>query len=419
MDSNVEIQDRTKIIQRITIEAQPFQDIEHANLDDLISRCQDARVILLGESSHGTSEFYAMRARITEELVKRCGFSIIGIEADWPDVEITNCYIRHLPVKEKTVFDRFPTWMWNNQEFMAFVERLRQHNAFVFNPKKQVNLYGLDLYCLDRSIDHVVEVLESRHPRLAAAARHYYSGLSSWGSRSTEYGLAVLQNSCPSYEKDVRNILQLTIDASSEFIGTEEEYFHLIRNMVLIVHAENCFRRLPESRSVHWNLRDRYMFETLEALLRFHGDSSKAIIWAHNNHIGNGSGTQMLELGVYNLGRLCKERFGNASYLIGFGFDHGTILAAPSWGAPVQSYTISPALNDSIEGLCHETEISSFFLPLGGRPTLRQMLLPERSTRAFGSVYSPEKESSYLLTHLPEQFDEWVWFDEGHAVKDC
>jgi erythromycin esterase-like protein len=415
----MEILQRKEIIQKIIKDAQPFQNIESADLDGFINRCGDARVILLGAASHGTAEFYTLRSRMTEELIKRCGFSIVAIEWDWPDVEAMNAYIQHLPVEEKDFFGRFPAWMWNNQEFMPFLEHLRQHNAFEIEPKKKVNLYGLDLYCIDRSIDQIIANLESHHPALAASARQRYREMAAWGLRPTEYGFALQNNECKPCHADVFSIYKETCEKSGEF-PNREEFFHLIRNMVLVVHAEHCFRHLPKGRSSHWNMRDRYMFKTVESLLDFHGRGSKIIIWAHNHHVGNGAATPMLQMGISNLGQLLKERFKTGTYHVGFGFHHGTFLASPRWDDPMQVYPLLPPHQGSYESLFHDTAIPSFFLPFRKEhsPNARHVLMPQRLNRSFGSVYLPEKAAEYAWpTHLPVEYDEYVWFDETHAIS--
>jgi erythromycin esterase-like protein len=407
-DANLEIENVAK-------QAQPFSDIDHADLDGIIERCQKTRIVLMGEASHGTREFYLMRSRITQELIRRCGFNIIAIEWDWADLEIVNRYIQGRPFKQKAVFSRFPHWLWANQEFMALIEHLREYNTLSTASQLRANLYGLDLYDLNGSIESVWEYLDAHHPPLADFARHHYGPLNAFRARPAEYGSAVLRNECPRCEGNVVAVLQETLKRSHE-LARGEEFFDLIRNMNLIVHAERCYRRLSEPTSVHWNLRDRYMFETLESLLAFHGQGAKAIVWAHNNHIGNGAATPMNEMGIFNLGRLCKERYKKEVYSIGFGFDHGTIAAAPSWDHPMQLFNISPARLDSYEHLFHETGISSFFLPLQQPSSAREALLPMRWTRAFGSVYFSKEEDQYGFVRLPDQFDEYIWFDEGHAL---
>ena len=409
------------LVAAIADAAEPFESIESADLAPLLRRIGDARVVLLGEASHGSSEFYQMRERISRELITRKGFDFIAIEGDWPDAARIDHYVRHREYtpSEWTAFARFPAWMWRNTDVRGFVTWLRGHNVSI-KPDDRVAFHGLDLYSLYDSIRFVLEYLDEVDPEGAKIARERYGCLTPWQSDPATYGRAALNRKYPICEDDVVSALKDLMDKRQAYAGHDgERFLDAAQNARLVANAERYYRIMYYGSRASWNLRDGHMFETLKALLAHHGPNSKGIVWAHNSHIGDASATEMSARGEFNIGQLCRKEYGDASYAIGFGTDHGTVAAATDWGGPMEIKTVRPSMKNSYEKLCHDTGLPRFMLPLRDRASVHARgLLEPRLERAIGVIYRPESElaSHYFEATLPKQFDEYIWFDQTKAV---
>lgn len=402
--------------------AEPFESIEDADLGALLERIGDAKVVLLGEASHGTSEFYCMRGRITRELVSRCGFTTVAVEADWPDACWIDRYVRHASHRPASgePFRRFPTWMWRNQEVAEFVEWLRLHNGEISEPGLRTGFYGLDLYSMYGSIAAVLDYLDRVDPSAAKLARERYSCLAPWSGDPAGYGRTALTERERSCEGPVIAMLLDLLDRRLEYARHDGEHFvDALQNARLVANAERYYRVMFYGSVASWNLRDQHMFDTLSMLLDFR-PGSKAVVWEHNSHIGNAAATEMGLRGEHNVGQLCREAFGGAAYLVGFGTDHGTVAAASNWDEPMEIMRVRPALAESYERICHDSAVPAFLLALreARRVELRDELIPLRLERAIGVIYRPgsERASHYFEASLPNQFDEYVWIDETQSV---
>ena len=409
-------------IRAIAAAREPFAAIDSVDLAPLMRRVGDARVVLLGEATHGTSEFYRMRERISRELIEKKGFSFVAIEGDWPDAARIDQYVRHAGHRpsEWTAFARFPTWMWRNREVGDFVDWLHARNAGV-EPKRRVAFHGLDLYSLYNSIREVLRYLDDVDPATARVARHRYACLTPWQSDPAIYGHAALTGHYKSCERDVVAILGDLLERERSYAEDDgERFLDAAQNARLVANAERYYRVMYYGSRASWNLRDTHMFETLKTLLAFHGSDSKAIVWAHNSHVGDASVTEMNARGEINIGELCRKEYGNAMYSIGFGTNSGTVAAASEWDGDMEVKRVRPALEASYEALCHEAGEAQWLLPL--RAPLRKdvvaALSVPRLERAIGVIYSPrtELESHYFHAVLPKQFDEYVWFDTTSVI---
>ena len=411
-----------KLVKRITDAAEPFGSIDTVDLVPLLERVGDARLVLLGEATHGTSEFYRMRERISRELIVKKGFRFIAIEGDWPDAARVDHYVRHLeyPPSEWTAFARFPTWMWRNNEVRDFVNWLREHNAATKH-EARVAFHGLDLYSLYVSIRSVLNYLDQVDPEAAKVARQRYGCLTPWQGDPATYGHAALTGSYRTCEPHVVRALKELLEkrvAYTEHDG--ERFFDAVQNARLVTNAERYYRIMYYGSRASWNLRDEHMFTTLKNLLAFYGTGSKAIVWAHNSHVGDSAATEMALRGEHNIGHLCRQEFGGSAYLVGFGTNSGTVAAASDWDGPMEIKKVQPALPKSYERLCHASGHPRFMLGLRNRAELTsaQGLGKPQLERAIGVVYRPETEraSHYFQAILPRQFDEYVWFDNTRAV---
>lgn len=404
--------------------AEPFSWIGDAELGPLLDRIGDSSVVLLGEASHGTAEFYAMRDRITRELVLRKGFTAVAVEADWPDAARVDAFVRNRVPSGPSFepFSRFPTWMWRNREVSQLVDWLHQHNTGVRDPAAQVSFHGLDLYSLYTSRDAVLAYLDEVDPPAAEVARHRYACLTPWESDPARYGRAVVTGSFRGCEEGVvANLTDLLKQRLAYAEGDDRAFVEAAQNAAVVANAERYYRVMYYGSRESWNLRDQHMFETLKVVRAHRGPQAKVVVWEHNSHIGDASATEMGARGEHNVGLLTRAEFGDDAFLVGFGTDHGTVAAASDWGGRMERKVIRPSHHDSYERLCHDTGIPAFMLHLREpvRPEVREELATPRLERAIGVIYRPETElaSHYFQASLPNQFDEYVWFDATTPVS--
>jgi erythromycin esterase-like protein len=385
-----------------------------------------AKVVLLGEATHGTAEFYRARAAITERLIVDYGFNIVAVEADWPDAAWVDRYVRHLaPAREaRPAFQRFPSWMWRNEEVLAFLDWLRLHNEHL-PAERRAAFRGLDVYSLGASIEAVLRYLDRVDPGAAVAARQRYACLTPWQDEPAAYGWAATHGKKDPCEDKVADELNDLLAHRLDYIRDDgEAFFDAAQNARIVRSAERYYRLMYRRSAESWNLRDRHMFDTLQALLRAGGKEAKAVVWAHNSHIGNAAATAMGWQGEFNIGELCHTAFGDDAVLIGFGTDRGMVAAAEDWGGEMKVMTILPARRDSWEHAFrkagHARSLTDWRRPgnSAGRRALIEALREPRQERAIGVVYRPQSEflSHYFEAVLAEQFDAYVWFEEIRAV---
>jgi len=409
--------------QKIAAAAEELPDIEDPTFAEAFDRFASARVVLLGEASHGTCEFYRARAAITRRLVERHDFSIVGAEADWPDAAAYDRFVRHRPTltSGEKPFQRFPTWMWRNAEFAAFLNDLRAINA-TRPDGERAGFYGLDLYSLSASIRAVLDYLDKVDPDAAEVARQRYGCLSPWANEPQAYGRMAISKGYAFCEAGVLKTLTALLEKELAYsVQDGESFLDASANARLVKNAEAYYRAMYYGAAESWNLRDTHMFETLCAILDAKGPNAKAVVWAHNSHIGNAAATEMGQVrDEINLGQLCRARFGDEAALIGFGMHTGTVACADDWDEPMRVKALRPSLPDSYERLAHDSGKGRFLLDVrqGQRDEVRKALLAPRLERFIGVIYRPETErwSHYSSCSLPEQFDAYVWFDETKAV---
>ena len=412
-----------QVAKLIREEAEPFDDLETADLGALLERIGDCRVVLLGEATHGTSEFYRFRARITQELVRQKGFNVVAVEADWPDAAQIDRYVRgrETPPAEGPTFARFPTWMWRNREVQDFVHWLRDYNEEVSEPERKVSFHGLDLYSLYTSIASVLRYLDEVDPEAGQVARLRYGCLTPWAQDPALYGRAALTRRFAVCEAEVLTNLREMLDRRLQYAARDgESFLDAVQNARVVANAERYYRAMYYGSAESWNLRDRHMFDTLRTVLGFRGAEAKAVVWEHNSHIGNAAATEMGARGELNVGQLARDEYGDDAYLVGFGTDRGTVAAATDWDGEMEIKRVRPSHPESYERLCHESGVAAFLLHLREpeRSEVREELEAPRLERAIGVIYRPETEllSHYFQAVLPWQFDEYVWFDETRAV---
>jgi erythromycin esterase-like protein len=396
-----------------------------ADYDSLVGRARDARLVLIGEASHGTHEFYRERAQITKRLIEAGDVSAVAVEADWPDAYRVNRYVRGAGEDESAEealsdFQRFPTWMWRNADVAEFVTWLRAFNDGL-PAGEQVGFYGLDLYSIYASMEEVVQILEEIDPLAADRARKRYACFGHFGSDPKAYAYETGLCGAESCERDaLAALMELREDAAAAALaGTldEDRRFYAEMNALLVVDAEAHYRAVFRGGHDSWNLRDRHMVRTLAALLdhlgRDRGEPARAVVWAHNSHVGDARATEMGDGGQVNVGQLVREQFGpRETFIAGFTTYGGTVTAAPDWGAPAERMRVRPALDGSWEQLLHEQ----------GRETLvmdAKALEGDGLQRAIGVVYRPQTEriSHYFNARIEDQFDAVIHIDSTSAVQ--
>jgi erythromycin esterase-like protein len=399
--------------------------------DSLLELIGEARIVLLGEASHGTHEFYRERDRITRRLIREKDFTGVSVEADWPDAYRVNRWVRGVGNDQDASealgdFKRFPRWMWRNRDVLAFVQWLQQWNQ-ARQVDRRVGFYGLDLYSLFSSIEAVIGYLDQVDPEAARRARYRYSCFEDFGEDTQAYGYAAefgLSQSCE--DQAIQQLLELQRKAAhlSGRDGRipEDEFFYAEQNARLVKNAEEYYRTMFRGRISSWNLRDRHMAETLEALLAYFerkGDRSKFVVWEHNSHIGDARATAMGDAGEWNIGQLARERFGEDAVLVGFSTYEGTVTAATDWDAPASRKRVRPGMPGSWEALFHALGVPRFLLPLRGPGAAMEILNQTRLERAIGVIYRPESEraSHYFEADLARQFDAIIHIDQTRAVE--
>ncbi|KAK0739461.1 erythromycin esterase-domain-containing protein [Apiosordaria backusii] len=393
----------------------------------------ETKIILIGDSTHGTSDFYHARAELTKHFIQHHGFNIVAVEADWPDAEAVDRHVRprspSAPRSQETEkpFQRFPTWMWRNLEFQNFTKWLKEWNAGKDSKTEAVGFYGLDLYSLGKSMQAVVDYLERVDPQMAKVAQKRYERMMMWAEEPHEYGLEALAAGFKGCEEDVMKILRDLLKKRVEYeskVWDGEEFHSGEQNARLVKDAEQYYKAMYYGRDESWNLRDRHMFETLVRILKHRSrrTPSKAIVWAHNSHIGDARATSMgWSNDELNIGQLCKEAYGNQALSIGCLTNTGTVAAARKWDGDMQVMKVRPGLPNSYEQLMHATGIKNFVLDLRAGhcdEKLREALMAKRLERFIGVIYAPmtERQSHYSHAVLPEQFDGFIWFDETRHV---
>jgi erythromycin esterase-like protein/predicted phosphoribosyltransferase len=402
------------------------------DFDPLVERIGDARFALLGEASHGTHEFYSERAEITKRLIKEKHFVAVAVEADWPDAYRVNRYVQGVSndidaTEALADFRRFPTWMWRNTVVVEFIEWLRIYNDALAPGAAKVGFYGLDLYSLHTSMKAVLRYLERVDPEAAKRARERYSCFDHFGEDTQVYGFMTRLNLAKSCEEEVVSQLVELQRRAADYARldgrlAEDDFFYAEQNARLVKNAEAYYRSMFLEEVPSWNLRDRHMAETLDALVQHlgrRGAPPKVAAWEHNSHLGDARATDMGRRGELNVGQLTREKYGRDAVLVGFSTYHGTVTAASDWGKPPERKRVRPALRGSYEATFHETQLGRFLIVWNEHDTLAERLRAPRLERAIGVIYRPETErqSHYFSAKLSDQFDAVLHFDETRAVK--
>jgi erythromycin esterase len=412
----------TELISLIKQWAYPLNS--KADLQPLFDRIGDCRIVMLGEASHGTHEFYTWRAQITKRLIQEKGFQFIAVEGDWPDCFRLNRFIKGLDEKDKSTFkvlqafNRWPTWMWANWEMVALADWL-----YEFNKSKPLNkragFYGLDVYSLWESMESIIRYLEKTDPGALTTAMEAFRCFEPY-QKDEGRGYARASQFVPELcQQEVVELLKEIQSKSILYNSDPENVFSVEQNARIAVNAEKYYRAMIKGEPHSWNLRDRHMADTLDDLLEYHGKDAKVIVWAHNTHIGYARATDMAANGMVNLGELARIKYGDPNVvLVGFGSYKGSVIAGKNWGAPMQALNLPDAARGSWEYLLHKASNQNQLLLMEDFISNDTLLEHPIGHRAVGVVYNPQYEAygNYVPSILPLRYDAFIHLDQTMAL---
>lgn len=425
---------KTSLIdEMVRSEAIRLRPEETTDYDPLLEAIGDARLVLLGEASHGTHEFYSERARITKRLILEKGFDAVAVEADFPDAHRVDRYIRGENSDKDAEeafrgFKRFPQWMWRNAEVLDFVGWLRAHNEEIGKSDDRIGFHGLDLYSLHTSINSIIDYLSKIDPKGAERARARYSCFDHFGDDTQVYGYSTAFGIAESCEQEVVDQLVEFYERATELASMDgrvarDEYFFARQNVRLVKNAEEYYRKMYRSDVSSWNLRDTHMTETLAELDKhisaIRGRPARIVVWEHNSHLGDARHTEMGDRGEWNVGQLARQKYGADVYSVGFTTDSGTVTAASNWGEPAERKRVRPAIEGSVERFFHAAGIERFLLLMKEGSHAASALTDPLLERAIGVIYKPETErqSHYFYAKVARQFDSVIHIDRTRAVE--
>ncbi len=399
--------------------AKPFESVD--DLDPLINQIGDAKYVLLGEASHGTSEFYSVRAQLTKRLIQEKGFSIIAVEGDWPSCQSINKYIKGLHSNKMSMtevleaFNRWPTWMWANHEIVNLIDWLKIYNQQSQRIKK-IGFYGLDVYSLWESMDEIIHYLEKTGSTGLNQARRAFSCFEPFNRNNETYAVSAgyLSENCI---KEALELLATIQKNKWKYDDDQESSLNMEVNALVTANAEKYYRTMVTSDSESWNVRDRHMVEALNAVTRFYGEDAKVIIWEHNTHVGDARATDMKKEGMVNVGQLVREQNRPEDvYIIGFGTNSGTVIASEEWGADFRITNVPPAQTGSWENLMHESGAFNKYLVFTEEN--RKEFNKTIGHRAIGVVYRPEYEQygNYVPSVMSQRYDGFIYIDKTNAL---
>ena len=393
------------------------------DLDELIEKIGNAKYVLLGEASHGTHEYYTWRTQITKKLIEKKGFSFVAVEGDWPDCYRVNRYIKQYPGSGENAFEvlkafnRWPTWMWANWEMHALIGWMYRHNEKLPQGHK-VGFYGLDVYSLWESMDAIIHYLDKKDgaaKELAVRAFECFEPYSDEEGQSYARATQMVPTSC---EEEVIDLLMGIREKMTMYDGDPESALNMEQNALVAVNAERYYRAMVRPGPDSWNIRDHHMVDTLNHLMDFHGVHAKAIVWAHNTHIGDARATDMRREGMVNIGQLLNQLHAHEGvFSIGFGSYQGSVIAGRSWGDVMRVMEVPPAKPDSWEHLLHQLQGKNriVFMTEEMKESLGRK---ELEHRAIGVVYYPEGErrGNYVPSLMPHRYEAFIYLDETRAL---
>jgi len=416
------VDDTAKLIETLREHVSPLE--EKSDLDPLLQRVGDARYVLLGESTHGTSEYYTWRAAISQRLIEEKEFSFIAVEGDWGACARVDRYVRWMDgagesAKEilKT-FDRWPRWMWANEEIVELVEWLREFNEDR-PPQERVGFHGIDVYGMRESLEATVELLQTLDLDLARKVQRAYACMKPYAENPRGYveSVARQQVNCEQALGEVVQLLRQHRDRLKE--ADRDAYFAIKQNALAVQYAERHYRDMLIEGPRSWNHRASHFHQTVERLMAHYGEDARAIVWAHNTHVGDARATSMRDFGMNNIGQLKREKHGNEHVVIvGFSCHRGRVLAGRAWEAPQQRMTMPPAMDGSLDALFKQLDVEAFVLVLKDVADVAALAEP-RGHRAIGVTYNPmmDRQSNYVATNPISRYDVLIFIEQTTPLR--
>lgn len=417
-----QVYNETELVNSLKASSYPLNEKE--DLEPLYDLIGDARIVMLGEASHGTHDYYTWRAHISKKLIEEKGFNFIAVEGDWPDCYRLNRFIKGYDTNSKSVlkvmetFNRWPTWMWANWEIVALANWLRKHNAGL-TADKRIGFYGLDVYSLWESMESIMQYLKKTDLSALRVAEEAYQCFEPYGrDEGTSYARAsqFVPELC---RNEVVTLLKEIQQRMPSYNSDYENVFSAEQNAFIAVNAEKYYRAMITGGPHSWNVRDRHMADTLSRLLKFHGKNSKAIVWEHNTHIGDARATDMAEDGMFNVGELARiEDADKGVVLVGFGSYKGSVIAGKRWGSPMRAMELPEARKGSWEYFLHRAGAKDKLLLMDDFQKNKILMKNYLGHRAVGVVYNPEldKYGNYVPTIIPARYDAFIYLDETIAL---
>ncbi|MBM7603750.1 erythromycin esterase-like protein [Metabacillus crassostreae] len=409
-----------QLIQSIKDYAIPLRTAN--DYDFLLNTVNEQSLVLLGESSHGTSEYYKERAEISKKLITEKGFTFLAVEGDWPACQKVNRYIKGFDEKFKDArevlksFNRWPTWMWANEEMIELIEWLKEHNMKQLK-EKQVGFYGIDIYSLWESMDEIISYLEKTNSSLVEEAKQTFSCFDPFNRKPEKYGISAAFYSEGCHEEVTKLLTEISLNKHT-FKDNEESSLNIEINALITANAENYYRTMVLDDNQSWNIRDQHMVEVIHKIEQFHGEKAKGIVWEHNTHVGDARATDMANQGVVNVGQLLREQKGNNKVLIvGFGTHRGTVIAADQWGVNLENMITPPAQEGSWEDAMHKAGPSNKLLLFTQEN--RYLFSQPIGHRAIGVVYNPQYEQygNYVPSVMSDRYDAFVYINNSKALQ--
>ena len=399
-----------------------IKPLENADdLDPLLDRIGDSKYVLLGEASHGTHEYYTWRAEISKRLIKEKGFSFVAVEGDWPDCYKINRWIKDLPNSGDSIeevlkeFRRWPTWMWANWEVAAFAQWMRNYNSEL-KPEEKIGFYGLDVYSLWESMETIVNYLEKEDPETAALAKQTADCFEPY--RKNDSYVTAYRGMTQTCRNEVVQLLSEVRRNIEKYDDERESSLNTELNTLVVKNAEKYYEAMAQFDNSSWNVRDSHMVETLNTLMKFHGDDAKVIVWEHNTHIGDAKATDMAAHGMHNVGQLVREQHQDEGVvLVGFGSYEGSVIAGEFWGGKIRKMELPKAIEGSVEKVLHRQGAKNKLLIFNDNSPLKKAFQEKMGHRAVGVVYDPHRErGNYVPSRLSDRYDVFLYIDKTKAL---
>lgn len=408
-----------KLIQAISEHSMP---LDNASLNKIVEAVGNAKIVMIGEASHGTSEFYTVRAELSKKLIEQKGFQLIAVEGDWPSAQAVNRYVKGYSTENGTAkevlmkaFHRWPTWMWANEDVAEFTEWLKEINT---HREHKVGFYGIDMYSLFESIDEVLKFLSDnpQHQVDLEHAKKAFSCFEPYNRSHEHYAISAVQFSDACIH-EVTGLLSSLRNHQDHFSSLQESDLNVVMNALVAKNAESYYREMMSDEK-SWNTRDYHMVEAIHELHKYHGEETKIIVWEHNTHIGDASETSMKDEQLINVGQVIREQYGKENtYAIGFGTYEGTVIAADRWGDPFEIITVPPASLNKWEGQLHAACPDDKVLLFTNEN--RQLFNEWIGHRAIGVVYDPAYEAygNYVPSRVGSRYDAFIYIDQTTALR--